>query len=79
MFISRTVIGHTELGKYQTVTPENSKELDPNTVLTDYYCHVIVQPNKLAISTGESVRAAHHCVSHRSLSDEQGLPSSRGL
>jgi len=51
MFISRTVISHTELGKYQTVTPENSKELDPNTVLTDYYCHVIVQPNKLAIAT----------------------------
>lgn len=50
LFISRTVVGHTELGKVQTVTPEGSKEFDPNTVLTDFVSHVIVQPNKLAIS-----------------------------
>lgn len=50
MFISRTVVGHTEVGKFQTVTPEGSKEFDPNTVLTDFVSHVIVQPNKLSIS-----------------------------
>lgn len=51
MFISRVVVQRTQVGKFQTVTPQGSKELDPDTVLTDYNCHVIVQANKLAIAT----------------------------
>jgi hypothetical protein len=51
MFLTRMVVQRTEVGKFQTVTPQGSKELDPDTVLTDYNCHVIVQPNKLAIAT----------------------------
>lgn len=51
LFISRTVVQRTAVGKIQTVTPEGSKEFDPNTVLADYYCHVMVKGNKLACAT----------------------------
>lgn len=50
MFISRVCTARTELGKIQTIKPDGSRELDPNTVLTDYDCHIMVKPNKLALA-----------------------------
>jgi synaptobrevin family protein YKT6 len=49
MFISRVCVARTELGKIQTIIPEG-KEFDPDTVLTDYYCHVMVKSNKLSLA-----------------------------
>ena len=50
VFISRVVVARTEVGKIQSITPEGGKEFDPDTVLTDFVCHVMVKGNKLALA-----------------------------
>ena len=50
VFISRVVVARTEVGKIQSITPEGGREFDPDTVLTDFVCHVMVKGNKLALA-----------------------------